>query len=128
MVLYATSVRRACDSPSRSAPPVLEIITVGRVPRRRNVAGPPRSYLRSGEWPTGDVGADVAAEAARRVSLALIAALGDRSIRQLARDADVDHATVLALLQGQTWGDFVVLARLEAALGTRIWATPAADL
>lgn len=73
----------------------------------------------SGAWPEGaiDGPAGVAQELARN----LRAAIGARTIRQLARDADLRHSTVLALLNGQRWPDFVTIVKLEDALETRLW-------
>lgn len=91
------------------------------VPRRRSVTGPPRSYLRSGDWPYGDVGDDVAARTAQAAARKLLEAIGGRSLREVARLADVDHTAISTFLSGSTWGDLVFLARLEHALGTRLW-------
>lgn len=89
------------------------------MPSRRGVVGAPRDQLVAGQWPHGDAGGPAAV--AQQIARDLDAALGNRSVRQVARDADLQHATVLALLSGQRWPDFVTLVKLEDALQVDLW-------
>jgi predicted lysophospholipase L1 biosynthesis ABC-type transport system permease subunit len=91
------------------------------MPRRRSVTGPPRSYLIAGQWPNGDVGDHEEAAVAQAVARALTVAIGDRSLRDVARACGLDRGTVTAVLRGETWGDLHTLARLEATLGVPLW-------
>lgn len=71
-------------------------------------------------WP--DVpSTDPAGEMARRFTLKLQAAMGDRGVRDVARDAGINHSTLISLLAGKTWPDFLTMARLETALHTQLW-------
>lgn len=54
-------------------------------------------------------------------ALAAAAEAADLSIRQLARDADLQHTTVLGLLSGTRWPDFVTVVKLEDALRVDLW-------
>lgn len=58
---------------------------------------------------------------ARRFVVNLRAAMGDRGVREVARAAGINHATLLSLLAGRTWADFLTMARLETALDARLW-------
>lgn len=89
------------------------------MPRRRGISGPPRDHLVAGEWPSGE--SDGPAAIAQAVARALLAALDGRSIREVARQADLQHATVLGLVNGTRWPDFVTLVKLEDALRTDLW-------
>lgn len=91
------------------------------VPRRTGITGPPRSYLRSGSWPTGTVEDPPEAVYAAEVARRLKAAIGERSLRAVAREAGLDHTTVRAVLAGDRWPDLVTIARLETALDARLW-------
>ncbi|MBV8980668.1 MAG: helix-turn-helix transcriptional regulator [Acidimicrobiia bacterium] len=46
---------------------------------------------------------------------------GTPSLSELARRSGVDRSTIYDLLAGRAWIDVSTLARLEAALGTRLW-------
>lgn len=91
------------------------------MPSRRGLTGAPRDQLVAGRWPDGTVTgpAAVAQQLARRLAAELDRQR--RSVRQLARDADLQHSTVLALLSGQRWPDFVTVVKLEDALGADLW-------
>ena len=92
----------------------------GRVVRRAGVDGPPISYVTDGEWPYGTIENPVtgyAQEVARR----LAKAIGDKSFRSVAREAGVDHTTIMAAVRGERWPDLITLARLEVALEARLW-------
>lgn len=64
---------------------------------------------------------DPTAEVARQLAQNLRAAIGDRSVRSAARDTDVDHATISAILNGKTWPDLYTIAKLERGLGADLW-------
>jgi DNA-binding phage protein len=89
------------------------------MPTRRGVTGAPRDQLLAGAWPDGEV--DGPAAVAQQLARALAAALAGRSVRQVAREADLRHTTVLALLNGQRWPDFVTVVKLEDALAATLW-------
>ncbi|MFC9559867.1 helix-turn-helix domain-containing protein [Agromyces sp. NPDC056965] len=67
-------------------------------------------------WP-GTLSTDPAGEAARQFALRLRDAIGDDSIRSVARSAGLSHVTLLGYLNGSTWPDLYAIARLETALG-----------
>lgn len=58
---------------------------------------------------------------AAEVSRRLAAAVDGRSLRDVAAEADLDHTTLWAVLRGDRWPDLVTLAKLESALGVRLW-------
>lgn len=49
------------------------------------------------------------------------AAIGERSVRAAARDAGLDHTTLLSVLHGRSWPDLATVARLESGLGVDLW-------
>lgn len=71
-------------------------------------------------WPN-QVAADPAAETARRFVLNLRDALGDRSVRAVARDAGVDERTIRHVLASAVWPDLSTISRLELALGVNLY-------
>lgn len=91
---------------------------VGRVPKRSRVQGSPRDHVDG--WPDGTPDTAVAAYA-QQIALRLAEAMDGRSIRDLARAADLDHTTVAGLLSGAYWPDVVTIAKCEQALGVRLW-------
>lgn len=94
---------------------------VGRMPRRRGISGPPRSYLVSGEWPSGRVVGPAPARYAQLLSRRLAGAVGSRPLREVAADAGVHHTSLSDLLAGEVWPDLVTVSRLEVALGVLLW-------
>lgn len=78
----------------------------------------------SGDWPTGTLHGPIPAEYARQFCVRLNQAIGDRSIREVARTADVSHTTVLAVLAGARWPDMATVAKLEVALSSDLWPGP----
>ena len=64
---------------------------------------------------------DPTAEVARQLAANLRAAIGDRSLRSAARETDVDHATISAILNGRTWPDLYTIAKLERGLSADLW-------
>jgi DNA-binding phage protein len=95
--------------------------------RRRGVEGPPASYVVSGQWPHGELGGPVAAKYVQAIARRLTRAIGDRSLRQVADDADLQHRTVRSLLSGESWPDVITVAKLEQSLGVRLWPDGAGD-
>ena len=87
----------------------------------RGIDGPPASYLVAGDWPDGRIAGSPEAEAVRLLVLALREAMGAAGLRETARAADVNHASLRRLLLGESWPDVVTLARLERALDTDLW-------
>lgn len=93
-----------------------------RMVRRRGIDGPPVAYVVSGQWP--DVTAAThEAQVVADIAAGLADALADRGLRDVARDADLAHTTIRDLLAGHAWPDVVTVARLERALGRRLWPT-----
>lgn len=83
--------------------------------------GPPNQFLVSGVWPDGNVDGPVEARYALELSRRLRDAVGDRSLRDVARSARLDHTTISAVIAGSRWADLVTIARLEEALDARLW-------
>ncbi|MDK8172406.1 hypothetical protein QP735_07655 [Curtobacterium citreum] len=71
-------------------------------------------------WPE-QPSADPVGEVARQFVVQLRHAIGTRSIRSVAAEARLDHATVVRVLAGQVWPDLSTIARLELALDTALW-------
>lgn len=70
---------------------------------------------------------DAAGEAARQFAIRLreaIDANAGGSVRKVAREAGLSHATLLAILGGATWADLYTVAKLEVALGRSLWHGP----
>ncbi len=81
----------------------------------------PRTYLRSGVWPTGSVDGPVPVGYVQRFCIRLAIAMGDRSIREVARAAGLSHTTLLAVMSGARWPDAITVAKLEDSLGQDLW-------
>ena len=92
----------------------------GRMPLRKGIDGPPNVYLTDGQWPYGTV-RDPLAGYAQTLARNLGEAIGERSLRSVATSAGVDHTTISAVLTGERWADMITVARLEIALGTKLW-------
>ena len=92
----------------------------GRVVRRAGIDGPPISYVTDGDWPYGTIDNPVAGYA-QEVARRLAKAIGEKSFRSVARQAGVDHTTIMAVVRGERWPDLITLARLEVALEARLW-------
>lgn len=86
------------------------------------MARPARSlpHELSPAWPDAPSG-DPIAEVARRFALNVRSAMGERSIRSVAADCGLNHATVITVLEGRSWPDLVTIAKLEAGLDTGLW-------
>ena len=65
--------------------------------------------------------ADPAAEVARLLVLNLIAAIGDRSLREVGVLTGVDRTAIAEFIAGKSWPDIATIARLEVGLGVSLW-------
>ncbi len=81
------------------------------------------AWLDSGTWPDGPLasGAPPEAVTARAIAVNLGIAIGGRSVRKLAAEADLAHTTIYDLLAGNTYGDVITVARLESVLNRSLW-------
>jgi hypothetical protein len=73
-----------------------------------------------GQWPLGEVDR-FEAEAVRALCEALLGDADALGLRELARRAQMSHSSLKALLEGAVWPDAVSIARLERAVGRRLW-------
>jgi len=64
---------------------------------------------------------DPIGEVARQFALNLRGAIGERSVRDAARSAGVNHVTIQLILKGQRWPDLETIAKLERGLGVDLW-------
>jgi hypothetical protein len=92
------------------------------MPQRRTPVAAPSSYVRGG-WPGGRLDADAPPEAryAQVVALRLRHALDETTVTAVAAEADLARGTLYGIINGSRWPDLVSLARLENALGVRLW-------
>lgn len=75
------------------------------------------------EWPT--IASDeLDVETARQLAVRVRTAIGDRSIRAVAREAGLDEGTIRRTLSGDTWPDIRTIALLESALGVPLYPGP----
>ena len=93
---------------------------------RRSLDRVPADYLRAGtadSWPDGELDDDAptAVPVVRELVLRLRREMGSRSARQVAKEADIGHTTLAALLRGERWPDAATVAKLEAALDADLW-------
>ncbi|GAY17243.1 MULTISPECIES: hypothetical protein [Mycobacteriaceae] len=92
---------------------------------RSNGDKPPVAYVASGVWPNADIKADAppSASAAQHLARALGAAMAETATgqRALAVTSGVAHTTIGRILAGTVLCDIGSLARLEHALGQRLW-------
>ena len=93
------------------------------MPRRSRGYRPPRDWVAEGEWPSGALADDAptAVTYAVEISKRLEVGLRGRSKAEVARKAEIERTTLYDVLTGRTWVDAVTLAKLEEALGTRLW-------
>ena len=97
------------------------------MPRRSGPNGnqPPRYWCRpGGTWPAIAADAPPEAQAAAAFTANLLAAIGDRPVAEVASTVGLHRSTIYKLLRGETWASLRELARLEAALGRRLWPGP----
>ena len=92
---------------------------------RSNGDKPPVAYVASGVWPDADMKPDAppSAAAAQHLARALAAAMAETATgqRALAVASGVAHTTIGRILVGTVLCDIGSLARLEHALGRRLW-------
>ena len=95
----------------------------GVVPRRSQAYRSPRDWLQEGEWPEGTFNpeAPTAVAYAVEISRRLEERLRGVSKVDLAREAGLERTTIYDVLSGRTWPDAITLAKLEEALGVRLW-------
>lgn len=74
----------------------------------------------SSQWPDGPL-TDPVGEAARRFALGLKSAIGERSVREVARAAGLDEGTIRKILQGESWPDLRTIWKLESSLETQLY-------
>ena len=93
----------------------IAVATQGSAPRMRLAPG--------GVWPDGPLVDDAPAEAllAQAIAKRLHEARGDRSGRDIAREARISPTTVSKYLKGETWGDLPTLCHIELAIGAQLW-------
>lgn len=131
MVLVVTTIGQGTDNrEGRSGPISFDTNESARVAAETGdagtyaggVAGRPRDVPASlvEDWPER-VASDPVVETARQVAFNLRQAKGDRSARDVGAVCNVDHTTVLAILNGAVWADLRTLARLEVGLGVGLW-------
>lgn len=89
--------------------------------RQAGLRGPPLSYVVEGGWPDGRVEGPSEVRYAQELSRRLRDAIGERSLREVARAARLDHTTISAVLAGRRWADLVTISRLETTLEVRLW-------
>lgn len=75
----------------------------------------------SPQWPD-EPSADPAGEAARRFAVNLRDAIGDRSVRAVAREAGLNEGTIRKILLGKTWADLHTIWSLESTLDTQLYS------
>lgn len=100
------------------------------MPRRSSSYRTPHEWLVEGEWPTGVFDSETPEVVAYAVEIAklLAVAVKGQNKSKIAAEAEVDRATLYALLSGSTWADMITLGKLEAVLGQRLWPDRPAEL
>jgi hypothetical protein len=92
---------------------------------RSNGDRPPIAYVTAGVWPDADLDPDAppSAPAAQQLARSLRAAMTETGTgqRALAAASGVAHTTIGRILAGTVLCDIGSLARLEHALGRRLW-------
>ncbi len=58
---------------------------------------------------------------AQRFAANLADVVRGRSLRQVAREADISHSTLLAVMAGARWPDMITVAKLEESLDLDLW-------
>lgn len=88
----------------------------------------PATYAKQGEWPEGSLLEPSLAEYARQFTLNLRAAIGSRSLRDVAASAGLSHVTLVGIIRGDRWPDTLTLAKLEEALDVELWPRRTVEL
>jgi len=84
----------------------------------------PASYVASGDWKFGRVVGPRLVLYAQGFAVAVEDAMGDRTLREVARQAEISHTTLLAVLHGQRWPDMITIAKLEEVFQRSLWPGP----
>ncbi len=84
----------------------------------------PASYVASGDWKLGRVAGPRLVLYAQGFAVAVEAAIGGRTLREVARQAEISHTTLLAVLHGQRWPDMITIAKLEETFQRSLWPGP----
>ncbi len=84
----------------------------------------PAAYMARGSWPDGAVSGPRVVLYAQAFAQAVAEAIGHRTVRDVAREAEISHTTLLAVLHGERWPDMVTIAKLEEALRADLWPGP----
>ncbi len=58
---------------------------------------------------------------AQRFAASLAGAVRGQSLRQVAREADISHSTLLAVMAGARWPGMITVAKLEESLDLDLW-------
>jgi transcriptional regulator with XRE-family HTH domain len=86
------------------------------MPRTRRAE--PRALVAG--WPDGEARNPVA-DMARRFAVNLKEAIGTQSIRKVAVSLGLNHSTLIAIMNGQTWPDLETIAKIEIGLDRDVW-------
>lgn len=78
----------------------------------------PRELTRG--WPTVSSENPIG-EVARQFANNLRDAIGDRPVREVARELGMNHTVLRSILVGDVWPDLYTIARLEQGLGKDLW-------
>lgn len=89
------------------------------MPYRAGVDGPPNTSV-TGTWPQGHA-VTIEAGYAQDLARNLRDAIGDASLRSVAKRCGIHHTTLSAILTGERWADLVTIARLESGLEVSLW-------
>jgi lambda repressor-like predicted transcriptional regulator len=81
----------------------------------------PSAYVVTGTWPNARLGGPYYVRYAQVFARRLILAVGERSLRGVAREAGLSHSTLLAVVHGDRWPDMVTIAKLEETLDADLW-------
>lgn len=106
------------------------------MPYRRGLESKPSDYLGHGVWPTGslreltdsekrdDWSEDVldVAHFVKKLAMKLEERREKESIYKMANDASVNPQTLANFIRGETWGDVVVIFRLERGIREALWS------
>jgi hypothetical protein len=91
---------------------------LGNLGHMKEARKKPRELTSS--WPDAP-SSDVVGEVARLFAVNLRSAIGSKSIRAVATDCDLSHATILHILSGEIFPDLTSIARCEHGLKTDLW-------
>lgn len=93
------------------------------MPRRSERDAAPRQWLVAGEWPEGEFHEDAPDTVAYAVEIAkaLEKALGGETKASVAASAQIQRTVLYRILEGASWPDSLSVAKLELALGAKLW-------